>query len=118
MASPTSPSSSHASGSMEAREPDLGELVNFFVSSKRSLSSASHVWRANEVVNSARELLEENAVLAAKNTFLRSAVQEQTGVLDSLRQGMEEVGQRAQDEYRVSHRRTKKWRTRTNVFCV
>jgi autophagy-related protein 17 len=101
MASPQSPSSSAGSGSLYSKQPDLSELVNYFVASKRSLSSASHVWRANEVVNSARVLLEENAVLAAKNTFIRSSVAEQIDVLEALRLGVDEVGQRAHDEFRV-----------------
>ena len=71
MASPASPASSASSGSSrrfdQNRPQTLEDLVNHFVASKRSLNTQTTLWRANEIVNTARELLEENAILAAKN---------------------------------------------------
>jgi autophagy-related protein 17 len=47
------------------------------------------LWRANDLVNTARQLLEENAVLAAKNTSIRNIVEQQVDALEAVRRGID-----------------------------
>jgi autophagy-related protein 17 len=107
MASVDSPASSVSSGSFR-RSPDhdpnrpqtLEDLVNHFVSSKRSLNTQTVLWRANEIVTSARELLTENAVLAAKNSSIRNVVDEQADALEAVRRGIDIVEAEVQVEFK------------------
>jgi len=79
----------------------LDRLVVYFVAAKRSLSSTSQVSRADEIVRGARRLIEEHAVLKAKNTFVRTGVDEQVNVLHSVGTGLETVGREAQVEFQA-----------------
>jgi autophagy-related protein 17 len=105
MASPQSPASSASSGSSRSfnqnRPQTLEDLVNHFVASKRSLNTQTVLWRANEIVNTARELLEENAVLAAKNSSIRNIVDEQVDALEAVRRGIDVVEAEVQTEFKV-----------------
>lgn len=106
MASPPSPASSTSSASsrrsLEQNRPlSLEDLINHFVASKRSLNTQTILWRANEIVNSARELLEENAILSAKNTSIRNIVDEQVDALVAVRRGIEVVEADVQVEFKV-----------------
>lgn len=92
-----SPASSQGSFS----EPSLEQLVEYFLSSKRSLSSISLVWRAREIVDSGREALEENAALCAKNTFVRHAVDGQIEALEAIRHGAGVVDAEGYDDFQV-----------------
>jgi autophagy-related protein 17 len=94
MASPPSPASSTSSAdsrrSFDSSRPQtLEDLVNHFVASKRSLNTQTVLWRANDLVNTARQLLEENAVLAAKNTSIRNIVEQQVDALEAVRRGID-----------------------------
>ncbi|KAF2655657.1 hypothetical protein K491DRAFT_598440 [Lophiostoma macrostomum CBS 122681] len=104
MASPQSPASSASSGSSRSfnqnRPQTLEDLVNHFVASKRSLNTQTVLWRANEIVNTARELLEENAVLAAKNASIRNIVDEQVDALEAVRRGIDVVEAEVQAEFK------------------
>ncbi|OAK94095.1 hypothetical protein IQ06DRAFT_89895 [Phaeosphaeriaceae sp. SRC1lsM3a] len=96
MASPASPASSTSSvGSRRSfdqnRPQTLEDLINHFVASKRSLNTQTVLWRANDLVNAARQLLEENAVLAAKNTSIRNIVEQQVDALEAVRRGIHVV---------------------------
>ncbi|KAF4635311.1 hypothetical protein G7Y89_g2776 [Cudoniella acicularis] len=75
-----SPSNSQ-SHSMTHQDVSLQTLVEHLLASKRSLSSINTVWRANEIVTSARAALEESAVLTARTDFLRSGISEQVKIL-------------------------------------
>ncbi|KAF2183532.1 hypothetical protein K469DRAFT_209090 [Zopfia rhizophila CBS 207.26] len=104
MASPESPASSASSGSSTSfnqnRPPTLENLVNHLVASKRSLNTQTVLWRANEIVSSARELLEENAVLLAKNASIRYIVDEQVDSLEAVRGGIDTVEAEVQSEFK------------------
>ncbi|KAH7065701.1 autophagy-related protein 17 [Paraphoma chrysanthemicola] len=96
MTSPPSPASSTSSAgsrrSFDQNRPQtLEDLVNHFVASKRSLNTQTVLWRATDIVNTARELLEENAVLAAKNTAIRNIVEQQVDALEAVRRGIDVV---------------------------
>ena len=102
----TSDSSSAASPSPPAspvtsihEPPTLGRLVVHFVSAKRSLTSTSYVWRANEIVTSSRALIEEIAVLNAKNAFARRGIDDQLETLSAIRDGVAEYGETADVEF-------------------
>jgi autophagy-related protein 17 len=75
--------------------------VTHFVASKRSLQTQTILWRANEIVTSARALLEENAVLAAKNASIRNIVDEQVDALEAVRRGIDVVEADVQAEFKV-----------------
>lgn len=100
MADYASPSSPSPNASIH--EPaSLDTLVAYFVAAKRSLSSTKQVWRADEIVRQARRLVEEHAVLKAKNTFVRTGVDEQVNVLHSVGTGLETVGREAQVDFQT-----------------
>jgi autophagy-related protein 17 len=85
---PPSPASSTSSA---ASSVSLDRLVALFVASKRSLNTQTVLWRATQTVSTARGLLEENAVLAAKNAAVRSMVARQVGALEAVRRGLDVV---------------------------
>ncbi|KNG48153.1 kinase activator [Stemphylium lycopersici] len=107
MASPTSPASSTSSAASRAsfdqdhnQSLTLEHLVNHFVAAKRSLNTQTVLWRATDIVSTARELLEENAVLAAKNTSIRNIVEQQVDSLEAVRRGMDVVESEVQAEFK------------------
>ncbi|KAL5118666.1 Autophagy-related protein 17 [Pleosporales sp. CAS-2024a] len=97
MASPPSPPSPASSASSAAsprsfdhtRPQTLEDLVKHFVASKRALNTQTVLWRATDIVTTARQLLEENAVLAAKNNAIRTIVQQQVDALEAVRRGID-----------------------------
>ncbi|KAG9236719.1 autophagy-related protein 17 [Amylocarpus encephaloides] len=99
MASPTNDATSDSQSSLSPshshttshRDTPLQTLVSHLLTSKRSLSSIHTVWRANEIVTTARTALEESVVLNARNGFLRSGILEQVKVLKKARSGIEHV---------------------------
>lgn len=107
MSSPAS--HSHASASPDASQAHpavedlvpLEALVSHLLASKRSLSSISTVWRANELVTSARSALEESVILSSKTTYLRDGISEQVKILRNVRGGIENVYKEAQMEFEV-----------------
>jgi autophagy-related protein 17 len=100
MASPSAPTSPTSSqGSFE--EPDLSQLVEHLLASKRSLSSISLVWRARDIVDSGRSALEENAALCAKNAFVRHAVDGQLEALEAIQHGAAMVDAEGFEEFQV-----------------
>jgi autophagy-related protein 17 len=107
MSSPTS--YSHASMSPDASQAHsmtqdlvpLEALVSHLLASKRSLSSISTVWRANEIVTSARSALEESVILSSKTIYLRDGISEQVKVLRMVRGGIENVYKEGQREFEV-----------------
>ncbi|KAI9657299.1 MAG: autophagy protein 17 [Bathelium mastoideum] len=83
--------------------PDpLERLVGHFVSAKRALASTTQVWRANEIVTTARASLEENAILRAKNAFIHQSLQQQLDSLRAVQYGIEQVGQDAQSDLKTT----------------
>lgn len=107
MASPQSPASSAGSNSYHDRDrsppqtPGLEVLVSHFVAAKRALNVQTALWRANEMVTAARDLLEENAILSAKNVAIRNIVDEQADALGAARQGMHMVEAKVVADYKV-----------------
>src|SRR5213595_157473 len=96
--SPSSKSSSSASVESNAKT-QLETLVAHVLAAKRSLSSIHNVWRANEIVTSARSRLEESVVLSSRNTFLRRGVRSQVQVLRKVRQRIEAVARDGHEEF-------------------
>lgn len=107
MASPASPASSASSvGSQRSLHHDdntpqtLDDLIKHFVAAKQSLNTQTVLLRANDTVNTARELLHENAVLAAKNTALHNIVEQQVDTLEAVRRGIDVVGAEVETEFK------------------
>ncbi|KIW04747.1 hypothetical protein, variant 1 [Verruconis gallopava] len=84
---PQSPSSSQGS----FHEPNLEQLVEYLLASKRSLSSISLVWRAREIVESGRASLVENAALCARNAYVRRVLERQVECLEAIGYGATEI---------------------------
>jgi autophagy-related protein 17 len=84
-----------------AQDISLETLVSHLLASKRSLSSISTVWRANEIVTSARAALEESVVLSARTGFLRSGISEQVKILRKVRGGIENIYKEGQRDFKV-----------------
>ena len=93
-----SPSQQSPSTSFHA-EPSLERLTTHFVNAKRSLSTTQHVFRANELVTSSRALVEEIAVLNARNEYATRAAQDGVKVLEDVRCNIEKQGDDAQAEF-------------------
>lgn len=91
---PTSPQALAFQG-----EPDLERLVSHFVAAKKSLTATQHVYRATELTTSSRSLIEEIAVLNAKNAFAKRGVDEQLDTLRSIRVAVADAGDAAGDEF-------------------
>lgn len=81
----------------------LERLVSHFVAAKRSLAATAHIYRANDIVSTGRSRVEESAVLAAKNAFLRHGVGEEANALISVRNGLDSVGTDADIDFKVCH---------------
>jgi autophagy-related protein 17 len=96
---PAPPSPASSQGSFH--EPNLEQLVEHLLASKRSLSSISLIWRAREIVDSGREALTENASLCAKNAFLRSALDKQVDSLEAIHYGASVIDAEGQNEFEV-----------------
>src|SRR5205814_1746394 len=79
--------------------PDLDTLISHLVAAKRSLSSINHVWRANEIVTTARAALEESVVLSARTGFLRRGLEGQLRLLYDVRSEVEDVASRGRAEF-------------------
>lgn len=109
MASPTNaPGSQSQTSVSSANHPDpiihgreiLETLVSHLLASKRSLSSISTVWRANEIVTSAKTALEESVILNARTGFLQSGINEQMKVLMKVRNSIECVYNDGQKDFK------------------
>ncbi|KAF2197375.1 hypothetical protein GQ43DRAFT_381166 [Delitschia confertaspora ATCC 74209] len=102
MTSPDSPSSPASSNGSKVfnRSLTLEDIVHYFVASKRSLNTQTVLWRANEIVTSARDFLEENAVLVARNTSIRNIIDVQTDSLAAVRTGIDVVESEVQTEFK------------------
>ncbi|KAF7957090.1 hypothetical protein EAE96_004410 [Botrytis aclada] len=83
----------------QGQEIPLETLVSHLLASKRSLSSISTVWRANEIVTSAKNALEESAILQAKTRFLQSGINEQMKTLLKVRKTVEFVYNDGQEDF-------------------
>ncbi|KAI9792160.1 MAG: autophagy protein 17 [Peltula sp. TS41687] len=82
----------------------LEKLLDYLLASKRSLSSTNHVWRANEIVNSAREALTEAVIIQARSDFLKQAIVEQLRVLTAVKNGVEQVARQGRDDFEATLR--------------
>jgi autophagy-related protein 17 len=79
----------------------LDQLVDVFLASKRSLSCVNQVWRARDIVDTGRDAVEENAILAAKNSFVRYAVDVQMESLEAIKHGSSLVQAEGRQELQV-----------------
>ncbi|KAI9776257.1 MAG: autophagy protein 17 [Geoglossum umbratile] len=96
---PPSPANS-AHGDLDASSKSALEiLIAHLVASKRSLSSIDLVWRANELVTSARAALEESVILGARSGFLKQGIAGQVKVLRWVRDGIEDVAREGHVEF-------------------
>jgi autophagy-related protein 17 len=89
------------SNSVAHDEISLETLVSHLLASKRSLSSVSAVWRANEILRSARSTLEESSVLSARTGYLRTGISEQVKVLRKVRSGIGDVYKFGKQDFNV-----------------
>ena len=103
----TTASSSGSGGSLRPRsppsssEPDKKRLIDHLLAAKRSLTAISDVWRANELVTRAQEALEESVVLAARTSFINTAVASQIAFLTRVRTAIEDMGRKGHLEFEV-----------------
>ncbi|KAI9669587.1 MAG: autophagy protein 17 [Caeruleum heppii] len=86
-------------GPASASDSSLEKLVEFLVAAKRSLSSTDHVWRANEIVTSARASLEKSVILGARTVYLRRGLETQVQFLCQIKDGVVHVARVGQTEF-------------------
>jgi autophagy-related protein 17 len=96
-----SPANSQVRSTSSVAEISLDVLVAHLLASKRSLSSISSVWRANEIVTSARTALEGSVILGARTAFVRKGIAQQTRILRRVRDGVESVYRDGQRDFEV-----------------
>jgi autophagy-related protein 17 len=96
MASPTDSLQSEPSALTQV---PLDTLVSHLLASKRSLSSVTHVYRANELVTSTRKSLETTIITSARTEFLRSGIDSQVRILDRVRKNTEGVANESAAEF-------------------
>ncbi|PGH12116.1 hypothetical protein AJ80_06837 [Polytolypa hystricis UAMH7299] len=89
---------------MSPAKPDLEVLVSHLVAAKRSLSSINHVWRANEIVTTARSALEESVVISARSGFLRRGLHDQLLLLYNVRAEVEQIAHQGRNEFAAALR--------------
>ncbi|RAL64145.1 hypothetical protein DID88_002038 [Monilinia fructigena] len=92
-------SASYAGNTTHGEEIPLETLVAYLLASKRSLSSISTVWRANEIVTSAKRALEESVILNARIGFVQSGINEQAKILKTVRNSIESVYNDGQTDF-------------------
>ncbi|QSZ31503.1 hypothetical protein DSL72_001070 [Monilinia vaccinii-corymbosi] len=92
-------SANHPAHATNEGEIPLETLVAHLLASKRSLSSISAVWRANEIVTSAKRALEESVILNAKTGFVQSGIIEQAKILGTVRNSLELVYNDGQTDF-------------------
>ena len=73
--------------------PTLARLITHFLSAKRSLNSTTFVYRANELVTTSRALVEEIAVLNARNSYSSRGAQEGVEVLGRIKDAVTREGE-------------------------
>ena len=89
-----SPAQQSPSTSFHA-EPSLQRLTTHFVNAKRSLSTTHHVFRANELVTSSRSLVEDIALLNARNEYAEVAAEDGVKVLEDVKWNIDARGDEA-----------------------
>lgn len=94
-------SSSPRPSFQESESATLERLISYFVAAKRSLSATAHVYRAHEIVDAARSLVEEAAVLGARNAFLERGVNEEASALGAVRDGLDSIGRDAGEGFKA-----------------
>ncbi len=86
---------------VKPRNTPLETLVSYLLASKRSLSSIDHVWRANEIVTSARTALEDSVVLRARTGFIQHGIGDQIRILRTVQGGVLNVARQGQAEFKA-----------------
>lgn len=97
--SPSASPEQHSPSSSFRTEPSLQRLTLHLVNAKRSLSTTQHVFHANELVTSSRSLVEEIAVLNARNEHAARAAKEGVKVLEDVKWGIEKQGDDAESDF-------------------
>ena len=79
----------------------LEKLLDYLLASKRSLAATDQVWRANNIVHSAREALVESVELRARSTFIRDGIAGQLKILWRVKTGVENIAWNCRAEFEV-----------------
>lgn len=79
--------------------PHLETLISHLVAAKRSLSSINHVWRANEIVTTARVALEDSVTISSRTGFLRRGLNNQLRLLYDVRTEVETISHRGRQDF-------------------
>ncbi|CAI7612665.1 unnamed protein product [Penicillium viridicatum] len=82
--------------------PQVDTLISYLLGAKRSLSSITHVWRANEIVTASHSALEKSVVLCSRTGFLRRGLNGQLRLLYDVRTEVEQISYRGRDEFSVA----------------
>lgn len=94
-----SPEPQSPAASLHYEEPSLQRLTAHFVNAKRALGTTQHVFHANQLVTSSRGLVEEIAVLNARNEYASRAAKEGVSVLEDVKWEIEKQGDDAESEF-------------------
>lgn len=94
-----------ASSLESAGIPEPGHLVVHLIAAKRSLSSTSQVYRANELVSQSRLQLEQIVITGARNDFLQNALRKQLRTVHDAKQALRKIKANVGVDFKVRKRR-------------
>lgn len=80
--------------------PTLDDLISYLLSSKRSLASAKHIYRANSLVTETSRVLTSIAALSARNAFLSRSLQNQLVTLRAIHHGLDLIAENSEQDFR------------------
>jgi autophagy-related protein 17 len=86
---------------LDVNDVPIETLVEHLLAAKRSLNSVGTVWKAEELVRSARSALEESVILSARTGFLWNGISEELKLLHKIRGGIHTVFNDGQKDFQV-----------------
>ncbi|KAA8904403.1 autophagy-related protein 17 [Sphaerosporella brunnea] len=75
------------------------DLTNWFLNAKRSLSSITLCTRAHQLVDNARQALQEASIVSARCVFLRTSLQDQLKIADQVNRMVHTTKDAARTEF-------------------
>ena len=79
----------------------IDTLIEHLVNAKKALNSIDTLWRANEIVSTARSALEESVVLSARTSFLRRRITQQVRLVKRVKDGLDAIYRDGEDDFNV-----------------
>ena len=86
---------------VDSAGPSLEALVDYLLAAKRSLAAVSHVNRTNDIVKQTRDVVEADAILTGKISFLQNAAISQINLLRTVQNQARETVQKENMDFQA-----------------